>query len=46
VCAAYAEEVEHGCLGLENGAAANGADLDGRHGDGDLEVSVEAAKEC
>ena len=28
VCATHAEEVEHGCLGLENGAAADGADFD------------------
>lgn len=28
VGAAHAEEVEHGCLGLEDRAAANGADFD------------------
>jgi hypothetical protein len=41
---ADAEEVEHGGLGFEHGAAADGADFDGRHGDGDLEVTVEAAR--
>jgi hypothetical protein len=40
VCAADAEEVEHGGLGLEDGAAAYGSDFDGGHGDGDLEVAV------
>ncbi len=39
--AADAEEVEHSSLGLEDGAAADGADFDGGHGDGDLEVAVE-----
>jgi hypothetical protein len=42
VSAAHAEEVEHGGLGLEDGAAANGADFDGGHGDGDLEVAFYA----
>lgn len=42
VGAAHAEEVEHCCLGLEDGAAAEGADFDGGHGDGDLEVTAEA----
>jgi hypothetical protein len=42
VGAAHAEEVKHGCLGLEDGAAADGADFDRRHGDGNLEVSFEA----
>jgi hypothetical protein len=44
VGAAHAEQVEHGGLGLEDGAAANGADFDGRHRDGDLEVAVDAGK--
>ena len=35
-----AEEVEHGHLGFENGAAAYGADFDGGHGDAYLEVAV------
>jgi hypothetical protein len=39
-----AEEVEHGGLGLEDGAAANGADFDGRHGNGDLEVAIYAGR--
>lgn len=42
VGAADAEEVEHCGLGLEDGAAAEGADFDGGHGDGDLEVAAEA----
>jgi hypothetical protein len=29
-------------LGLEDGSAADGADFDGGHGDGDLEVSFQA----
>ena len=40
--AAHAEHVEHGCLGLEDSAAADGADFDGGHGDGDLKVSFQA----
>jgi hypothetical protein len=44
VGAAHAEQVEHGGLGLEDGAAADGADFDGRHRDGDLEVAVDAGK--
>lgn len=44
VRAADAEHVEHGGLGLEDGAAADGADFDAGHGDGDLEVAVEAAE--
>lgn len=40
VGAADAEEVEHSGLGLEDGAAADGADFDRGHGDGDLEVAV------
>jgi len=40
VGAAHAQEIEHRGLGLEDGAAAQGADFDGRHGDGDLEVSA------
>lgn len=39
---AHAEEVEHGGLGLEDCAAAEGADFDGGHGDGNLEVAAEA----
>ena len=42
VRAAYAKEVKHGGLGLKDGTAANSADLDGGHGDGDLEVAVDA----
>lgn len=42
VGATDAEEVEHCGLGLEDGAAAEGADFDGGHGDGDLEVTAEA----
>jgi hypothetical protein len=30
-------------LGFENGAAADGADLDTGHGDGDLQVAVYTA---
>jgi hypothetical protein len=37
VWAADAEEVEHGSLRLEDGAAAEGADFDAGHADGDLE---------
>jgi len=40
VSAADAEEVEHGGLGLEDGAAADGADFDRGHGDGDLEAAA------
>jgi len=40
--AAHAEEVEHGGLRGEEGAAADGADFDAGHGDGDLEVAVVA----
>jgi hypothetical protein len=36
------EKIEHGGLGVENGAAADGADFDRGHGDGDLEVTVDA----
>ena len=39
---ADAEHVEHGRLGLEDGATAKGTDFNGRHRDGDLEVSTEA----
>ena len=42
VWAAHTEEVEHSGLGLEDRAAANGADFDGGHGDGDVEVAVVA----
>jgi hypothetical protein len=42
VCTPDAEEVEHGGLGLEDGTATNGADFDGRHGHGDLEVAIYA----
>jgi hypothetical protein len=38
--ASHAEQVEHGGLGLEDGAAADGADFDRGHADGDLEVAV------
>lgn len=43
VGAAHAEQVEHGGLGLEDGAAAYGADFDARHRDGDVQGAVEAA---
>jgi hypothetical protein len=46
VGAAAAQEVEHGCLGFEDGSAADGADFDGGHGHGDLEVSFQAEVEC
>ena len=42
--ASNAEEVEHCTLRLEDGAAANGADFDGGHGDADLEIAVIAGK--
>lgn len=42
VGAADAEEIEHGGLGLEDCAAADGADFDAGHGDGDLEIAVYA----
>ena len=42
VRAAYAKEVQHSGLGLKDGTAANGADLNRGHGDGDLEVAVDA----
>ena len=42
VGAADAEQVEHGGLRGEEGAAADGADLDRGHGDGDLEAAVVA----
>ena len=35
-----AEEFEHGRLCFEDGATADGADFDGGHGDGYLEVVV------
>lgn len=38
VGATHAEEVEHAGLGFQDGAAADGADFDAGHGDGDLEV--------
>lgn len=44
VSAADAEEVEHGGLGLEDGAAADGADFDRGHGYGDLEVVADAVE--
>lgn len=44
VGSANAEHVEHGGLGLEDGAATEGADFNGRHGDGDLERAAEAAQ--
>ena len=46
VRAAHAQEVEAGGLGLEDGAAADGADFDGGHGDGDVEVAVVAVGVC
>lgn len=42
VRAANAEKIQHGGLGLEDGAAADGADFNGGHGDGDVEVAVMA----
>lgn len=42
VGAAHAEEVEHAGLRFQDGAAADGADFDAGHGDGDLEVVVGA----
>lgn len=36
VCSSDAEQVEHGTLRLKDGTTANGANLDGRHGDADL----------
>lgn len=42
VGAADAEHLEHGGLRLQDGAAAEGAYLEGRHGDGDLKRSVKA----
>jgi hypothetical protein len=41
VCAAHAKKVEHGRLRVENSTATNGADLDGGHGDGDLEIAID-----
>ena len=38
------EHVEHGRLGLEDGATAKGADFNRRHRNRDLEVSTEAIK--
>jgi len=43
---ADAEKVEHGGLGFEDGAAADGADFDAGHGDGDLEVAFETGVDC
>ena len=40
------EEIEHGLLGFEDGAAADGADFDAGHGDADLEVPVVARVDC
>ena len=37
-----AEEIQHGGLRFEDGTAANGTDLNGRHRDGDLQVAVYA----
>lgn len=42
MCALDAEQVKHGLLGLEDGAAANSADFDAWHGDGDLQGAVVA----
>ena len=36
VCSPNAEQVEHCTLGLKDCTTANGAHLDGRHGDADL----------
>ena len=41
-----AEEVEHGHLRFEDGAAAEGAGFDGGHGDADLEAAVQAGRWC
>lgn len=38
------EQVKHGRLAFEDGATSDCADFDGRHGDADVEVSVQAAK--
>lgn len=43
VRAAHAEQVEHGRLRAEEGAAADGADFDAGHRDGDLEASFWAS---
>ena len=45
MCASDAEEVEHSGLRLQNGAAADGSDFDGRHADGDLEGAVETVND-
>lgn len=45
VGAAHTEEIEHGCLGREEGAAADCTDFDAWHGDGDLKGAVETMKE-
>ena len=42
VRAANAEKVQHSGLGLKDCTAANGADLNGGHGDRDLEVAIDA----
>jgi hypothetical protein len=42
---ANAEEVQHARLGFEDGAATDGTDFDGGHGDRDLEVAVVAIGE-
>lgn len=44
VSAANAEEVEHGGLGLEDGATAESTDFERGHGHGDLEGTAEAKK--
>lgn len=44
VCSSDAEEVEAGALRFEDGAAAYGADFDGGHGYGDLQVAVGAGR--
>lgn len=41
---AHAKQVEHCTLRVQDGAAAEGADFDGGHGDGDLEGAAEARK--
>jgi hypothetical protein len=44
VWSADTKEIEHCRLGFENCAAADGADFDAGHADGDLEVAVETGK--
>jgi len=44
VGAADAEDVEKGRLRLEDGAATDGTDFDGGHGDRDVQVAVDAGE--